>query len=75
SVDPEYKTKKLKPLNDRFCLAEACLLADVVQYLEDQVGPGVYYPRAVVEDVLNSIRHVHVTGLMHEKVLSNIGRW
>lgn len=46
-VSPEYRRNFLKPLNDRFCLAEACLLADVVQYLEDFAGSRAYHPRSV----------------------------
>lgn len=30
--------------------------------------------RAVVEDVLAAVKHVHVSGMMHEKVLGDIGR-
>ena len=35
----------------------------------------VFLCRAVVEDVLAAVKHVHVSGLMHEKVLADIGRW
>lgn len=44
-VDPEYRRKVLKPLNDRFCLAEACLLADVVQHLQSEAGVNGFHPR------------------------------
>lgn len=30
--------------------------------------------RSVVEDVLSAITHVHISGMMHEAVLANIGR-
>eukprot|EP00904_Undaria_pinnatifida_P001496 jgi/Undpi1/11347/HiC_scaffold_30.g13644.m1 len=74
-VSPEYRKTVLKPLNDRFCLAEACLLADVVQHLQAEAGHKAFHPRAVVEDVLAAVKHVHVSGLMHEKVLADIGRY
>ncbi|CAN0052201.1 unnamed protein product [Laminaria digitata] len=74
-VSPEYRKKVLKPLNDRFCLAEACLLADVVQHLQAETGHKAFHPRAVVEDVLAAVKHVHVSGMMHEKVLGDIGRY
>lgn len=32
------------------------------------------YPRAVVEDVLAAVTHVHVSGKMHQMVLGDIGR-
>lgn len=44
-VSPEYRKKQLKPLNDRFCLAEACLVADVVQHLQDEAGTSGFHPR------------------------------
>lgn len=44
-VSPEYRKKELKPLNDRFCLAEACLVADVVQHLQDAAGNKAFHPR------------------------------
>lgn len=28
----------------------------------------------MVEDVLSAIKHVHISGMMHEAVLANIGR-
>lgn len=28
-----------------------------------------------MEDVLAAVGHVHVSGMMHEKVLGDIGRW
>ena len=44
-VSPEYRKRELKPLNDRFCLAEACLVADVVQHLQDAAGNKAFHPR------------------------------
>lgn len=44
-VAPEYRNRELKPLNDRFCLAEACLVADVVQHLQDASGSKAFHPR------------------------------
>lgn len=46
-VSPEYRKRELKPLNDRFCLAEACLVADVVQHLQDAAGNKAFHPRCV----------------------------
>lgn len=34
----------------------------------------VLFLRAVVEDVLAAVTHVHVSGKMHEMVLGDIGR-
>ncbi|CAM9196738.1 unnamed protein product [Ectocarpus sp. 6 AP-2014] len=74
-VSPGYRRKQLKPLNDRFCLAEGCLLADVMEHLQAAAGKKAFHPRAVVEDVLAAVTHVHVSGKMHEAVLGDIGRF
>ncbi len=47
-VSPEYRNRELKPLNDRFCLAEACLVADVVQHLQEAAGNKAFHPRYAV---------------------------
>lgn len=44
-VSPGYRRKQLKPLNDRFCLAEGCLLADVVEHLQAAAGKKAFHPR------------------------------
>lgn len=31
--------------------------------------------RAVVDDVLTAVRHVHVSGVMHDKVMEDLERW
>lgn len=59
----------MKPLNDIFSLSEACLLADVLGYLIEHEIP--HDPRAIVEDVLTAIGHVHTSGKMHSAVISD----
>lgn len=44
-ISPEYRNAHVKPLNDQFSLAEACLLADTVQGLIDHGIP--FDPAAV----------------------------
>lgn len=31
--------------------------------------------RSVVEDVLEAVKHVHVSGILHDRVLADIGRY
>lgn len=46
-IDPHYRKNVLKPLNDRFCLAEACLIADVVENIQSSTGDKTFHPRYV----------------------------
>lgn len=43
--------------------------------MRDVFGPFLFCIRAVVEDVLAAVTHVHVSGMMHERVLADIGRY
>jgi len=58
---------------DQFSLAEACLLADVCEFLHrEQIS---FSPAAVFEDVTKSIGKVHLTGQMHREVMSDVERY
>ena len=63
----------MKPLNDLFSVAHACLFADVVQYMMDH--DIEYEPIALVEDVDDAITNVHVGGEMHKEVLRDLTRF
>ena len=69
-LPPEERKKRLKPLNDLFSTAEACLLADVVQWFVDKEIP--FDPRSVVTDVLSAITKAHVSGQLHRTVCENL---
>lgn len=69
-LPPEERKKRLKPLNDLFSTAEACLLADVVQWFRDRNIP--FDKRSVVTDVLAAITQAHVSGELHETVSENL---
>ncbi|TVU09583.1 hypothetical protein EJB05_43067, partial [Eragrostis curvula] len=59
---------QLVGLMDVFCFSEACLLADIVQHFVDaKLEFDACY---VYEDVNQSIQHVHRSGLIHRKILS-----
>lgn len=65
---------KLKPLNDLFALAEACLIADVIDIFEQiktTTGQN-YHPESIINDVQAAIRDVHVSGLMHNTVIKDL---
>lgn len=66
-VSPQYRNNHMKPLLDLFALSEACLVADVLDYLNEL---NIHHDRqAVVEDVLQAISHVHTSGEMHKTVV------
>lgn len=64
---------QMKPLNDMFAMAEACLIADVIHTLEckkDSYGE-LYDAPTVVDDILGAIKDVHISGAMHGAVLKD----
>jgi HAD superfamily 5'-nucleotidase-like hydrolase len=69
-ISQEYRNTNMRPLNDLFSLAEACLLSDTIEYF-DQTGVD-YDPRAVVEDIQAAIVETHHSGKMHNAVLDNL---
>ncbi|ETV66333.1 hypothetical protein H257_17134 [Aphanomyces astaci] len=65
-----YRAECMKPLNDLFSVAQACLFADVIQFFTDH---GIAYePRAVHEDIESSIAEVHTSGKMHKAVVQDL---
>mmetsp|Transcript_8732 Transcript_8732/g.14174 ORF Transcript_8732/g.14174 Transcript_8732/m.14174 type:complete len:573 (+) Transcript_8732:383-2101(+) len=73
AIPPEKRKERFKPLNDLFSMAEACLLADVVDFF---VKTGIpFNPRIVVEDVLKAIGSAHISGAMHRAVLEDVEKY
>ncbi|EEE69733.1 hypothetical protein OsJ_29419 [Oryza sativa Japonica Group] len=62
------QARQLVGLMDVFCFSEACLLADIVQHFVD--ARLEFDASYVYEDVNQSIQHVHRSGLIHRKILS-----
>uniref|UniRef100_A0A0E0ESE8 5'-nucleotidase n=1 Tax=Oryza meridionalis TaxID=40149 RepID=A0A0E0ESE8_9ORYZ len=62
------QARQLVGLMDVFCFSEACLLADIVQHFVD--AKLEFDASYVYEDVNQSIQHVHRSGLIHRKILS-----
>jgi HAD superfamily 5'-nucleotidase-like hydrolase len=68
---------QLRPLNDMFSIAEACLIADAMEtfeYIHEKKGE-LYSPTAIIDDVQAAIREVHVSGLMHNAVINDLDRF
>ncbi|KAG9456074.1 hypothetical protein H6P81_000582 [Aristolochia fimbriata] len=60
-------------LMDLFCFSEACLLADIVQHFVDaKLDFDASY---VYQDVNHAIQHVHRSGSVHRKILSDPQRY
>lgn len=60
---------QMRPLNDLFSMAEACLIADAIHIFEhkkDFYGE-MYDPLTVIDDVQSAIREVHSSGSLHQK--------
>jgi HAD superfamily 5'-nucleotidase-like hydrolase len=60
----------IKPLLDSFSLAEACLIADVIQLLRDR--DISFDPSAVAADVAEAVSHAHMSGKVHEAVMKDL---
>lgn len=69
--------KTMKPLNDQYGMAEACLYADTIECLEyHRRNTGeLYSASAVVDDVRAAIETVHVSGVMHSTVTADLSRY
>lgn len=63
----------IKPLLDRFSLAEACLLADVIQHLTDRKIS--FDPSAVTTDVSDALNHAHASKQVHDAVVDDLAAY
>jgi len=63
----------MRPLVDLFAVAEANVLANTIQYLND--NDIQYSPSAVSDDVIEAIEWVHMSGEMHNIVSNNLSRF
>eukprot|EP00750_Incisomonas_marina_P033622 INCI9916.3.p2 GENE.INCI9916.3~~INCI9916.3.p2 ORF type:complete len:178 (-),score=23.85 INCI9916.3:58-591(-) len=64
-----YMKEHCMPIHDLFAMAEACLLADVIQMAIDSDIPFV--PFNLHKDVRTAIATVHLSGTMHKTVAEN----
>lgn len=69
ALTPSARKKRLKPLNDLFSMAECCLIADTIQFFNDN---DIHYcPQNVVTDVLKAVTDTHLSGDFHREVAQN----
>lgn len=73
TISMQYRKTYIKPLNDLFTLAEACLVADTIQGLRDQNLS--FDPSAVVSDVQAGIENTHSMRVMHDAVMSDVEKY
>lgn len=69
-VAQDYMQAYMPQLTDLFSLPEACLLANVIQYMTD--SNIRFDPEYLYWDVAQSIRDVHQHRTMHHEVMRNI---
>jgi HAD superfamily 5'-nucleotidase-like hydrolase len=67
----------LKPMNDLFSMAEACLIADTIEVFEHRkkFKGEPYDPAAIVDDVKAAISAVHISGSMHNAIMHDFERF
>lgn len=69
---PHDDILRMRPLNDMFAMAEACLIADAIDILElkkDSYGEE-YSATAAIDDVQAAVREIHVSGLLHSHIIN-----
>ena len=67
----------MRPLSDLFTMAEAGLIADSMEvyarrFHSSQRDNDSYSPSSVIEDIQNAIRDVHMSGILHKTVVSDM---
>lgn len=74
---PYNELKQLRPLNDMFSIAEACLIADAMETFEHNKNRRgeLYSTPAIIDDIQAAIREVHVSGQMHNAVIADLDRF
>eukprot|EP01042_Synura_sphagnicola_P003782 gene3782-4715_t len=68
---------QMKPLNDQFAMAEACLIADAIEmfeFVKAKTGEN-YSPSVVIEDVRSAIEEIHITRSLHRRVTEDLNRY
>ncbi|OWM89972.1 hypothetical protein CDL15_Pgr012609 [Punica granatum] len=67
------QARVLVGLMDFFCFSEACLIADMVQFFVDaKLDFDASY---IYQDVRKAIQHVHISGVVHQKILLDPHRY
>eukprot|EP00009_Paramoeba_aestuarina_P001129 CAMPEP_0201517510 /NCGR_PEP_ID=MMETSP0161_2-20130828/8595_1 /ASSEMBLY_ACC=CAM_ASM_000251 /TAXON_ID=180227 /ORGANISM="Neoparamoeba aestuarina, Strain SoJaBio B1-5/56/2" /LENGTH=370 /DNA_ID=CAMNT_0047915031 /DNA_START=330 /DNA_END=1439 /DNA_ORIENTATION=+ len=69
-IPDTYTQQHMKTMVDIFSLPEACLLADVVEYFDQ--NNILFDPTAVYEDIAQAIRSVHKSGLLHYNIMRDL---
>jgi len=75
-LDQSYKQRSeydLRQLMDVFSLPEMMLIANVVQYFDD--NGLVYDPKVFFNTIQSSVRWVHTSGILYQEVSSNLDRY
>jgi hypothetical protein len=68
-------SENLISLSDLYCLPEACLLADVIQFFHDH-GTN-FHPETVYYDVMKAKDFVHGEGkgLLHHNIVAHLPQY
>jgi hypothetical protein len=58
---------------DRFCLPEACLIADLIDYCKKKRVS--FDPTYLYNDVFKALNHIHSSGELHNEITSNLPKY
>ncbi|XP_046546293.1 LOW QUALITY PROTEIN: 5'-nucleotidase domain-containing protein 3-like [Haliotis rubra] len=68
-----YGTGPMHQLVDLFALPEVTLISNITEYfVQNNI---TYDPEYVFYDVRNAVQGVHSSGLLHQKIMENLGEW
>ncbi|XP_014771704.1 5'-nucleotidase domain-containing protein 3 [Octopus bimaculoides] len=73
SMNTFYGTGLMHQLMDLFALPEITLLANVTEYFLRNSIP--FDPEYVFHDVRSAVQDIHLSGQLHQEIMSNIGKY
>lgn len=74
---PSEALSTMRPLNDLFSMAEACLIADSIQVFQAAFpnAPEAISYSSIIEDVRTAISDVHTSGVLHTAVVKDMQKY
>jgi len=69
----KYTFEYLKSMSDIFCLPEACLVSDIIQFFTN--NNFAFEPRIIYEDITKAVGTVHLGGSLHNEIINDFPRY
>ena len=72
-IGDDYIRENLRMIGDLFALPEACLIADVTQFLND--NSIAFTPSYLFSDIRNSFDKIHNENILHRNIMNNPSKY